>query len=168
MPIDLDILQSIQSVDLSKVETSFPILAGGIVSCQIQDIDISAKESKKGDTLPWATIKFALAQPWKTVPIDGAPSKDVAPGFSFTHRILLAPWTDPKTQEVKNIGIQELTLLRECIYGKAPEGTRLDPNELLGQTVMVKLKFEPAPRGKDGETFGPRTEVSGYVRKAKA
>lgn len=167
MESELDILNSIQNVDLSKVETSFPLLKTGNVQAQIVEMTFSMKEKKDGDKYPNCMVKYALAQPWTTVAVDGAPAKDVQPGFTFSENIYMAPVTK-KDGSVDNFGIQRLALLRECIHGKAAEGAKIQKEDFLGQTVMVKLKFDPAPRDKKtGEVFGPRTDVDGYVRKAR-
>jgi hypothetical protein len=167
---ELDILNSLQNVDLSKIETSFPLLKTGNVLAQISKMEFASKGKKEDENDQYINCKleYTLQQPWETVPIDGAPSKAVSPGFKFTENIYCSPWTDPETKEVKNFGLQRLTLLRECIYGKAPPGTALKKEDFLGRTVMVKLKFEPAPVDKKTkQVMGPQTKVDGYVRKAK-
>jgi hypothetical protein len=154
---------------LSKVETSYPVLQSGIVQAQLVDFSLEMVK-KKGteETYPNASIKWSLAQPWKTVSIDNAPSKEVNPGFIITENIYLGDWTDEKTGEVKNMGIQRLALLREAMLGKAETGTKFNPEELKGNIALLKLEFNPSPRGKKGETFGPRTDVVTYVRKPKS
>lgn len=164
--MDLDILNQINDTDLSKVETSYPILAAGVVSATITEIELKAIENKEGQSNPWAIVKYTLAQPWKTQPLADAPSRDVSPGFAITERISLKPWEDPKTGEVKNFGITRLAMLREAVFGKAAPGTKFNPEELLGQPITLKLKFDPAPKNKKtGEVYGPATEVDGYVKR---
>lgn len=164
MSDELNIDALLANVDLATVETSFPILKGGVVQFQITEITNTPAESS--DKKPYVAIKYTLAQSWTTQPIDGAPAKDVAPGFPITERIYIFNWTDPKDGTVKNFGLTRLAMLREAVLGKATAGTRFNSAELLGQSVMLKLKFDPAPKNaKTGETYGPQTSVDGYVRK---
>lgn len=162
---DLDILQQVQDVDLGKVETSFPILAQGVVQAVIAEIEFKEIENKKNEVNPWCLVKYTLAQPWKTQPIPDVPVRDVNIGFPITERISLKPWTDPKTGEVKNFGITRLAQLREAVFGKAQAGAKFVPAELLNQPITLKLKFDPAPKNKDtGEVYPPQTNVDSYVR----
>lgn len=161
MSQDIDIMQKLNDVDLSTVETSFPLLKTGIVQATITECGPQSKDDKS-----WLELKYVLAQEWATQPHDGVPSKPVLPGFPITERIYLNDWEDPKSGETKNFGIQRAALLRECVLGKAQPGTRFIPSELIGQTVMLKLKFDPAPKNKKtGEVYGPQTTVDGYIRK---
>ena len=168
MSDDIDILQQIENVDLGKVETSYPLLKTGLCRLTIKSMEFKRIESKKGALQAWCLLEFVTAQQWETVAHDGLPVKPIAPGFPLKKRVYMEPSKDKTTGEDVNYGIKDLALLRECIYGKAPEGTRLQVSDFLGQEVIGKLKFDPAPKNKDtGETFGPRTEVDGYVRKPK-
>ena len=162
---ELDILQSIQDVDLATVETSYPVLMAGVVAATIKEIEFKMIENKKGDTNPWALIKYATSQEWKTQPMADSPSRSVTSGFGITERISLKPWTDPKTDEVKNFGLTRLAQLREAVFGKAAPGSKFTPVELINQPITLKLKFDPAPKNKDtGEVYGPQTSVDGYVK----
>jgi hypothetical protein len=162
---DLDILQQIQDVDLSKVPTAFPTLAAGVVQCTIASIEFENRENKKGVTNPWAIVKYTLAQPWKTQPLPDVPVQDIGVGFIITERISLKPWTDPKTNEEKNFGIQRLALLRHAVFGAAAPGTKFFPDELINQPITLKLKFDPAPKNKEtGEVYPPQTNVDSYVK----
>ena len=86
-------------------------------------------------------------------------------GMSINERVYVGTYEDKKTGETKWYGVDKLALLRECVFGKATGGTKFVPAELKGQSVTIKLQFEPAPRNeKTGEVYGPRTSVAGYVR----
>ncbi len=164
MSQELDVMSQMANVDLSTVETSFPIMKGGIVQATITECTPEQDEGKP----PYMKVGYTLAQEWTTQPLDGLPSKTINPGFPFSERIYVQPWTDPKTGEVKNFGVTRLTLLRECVFGKAQPGTVFNPQELIGQPITVKLEFEAAPKNsKTGEVYGPQTKVATYIRKAK-
>lgn len=169
MSEELDVMQMMDSIDLSKVETEFPIPAGGIVTAQIQDCEFRKDTEKKGpDAKPYLYVSYNFTQPWKTQGLDGAPSKEILPGgrgSTINERVYVGYYEDKKTGEQKTYGTDRLALLRECVLGKAAPGTKFNANELKGMPVTLKLAFEPAPRNdKTGEVYGPRTSVTGYVR----
>ena len=156
MSSELDIMSKLDSVDLSTVQTDFPLLKSGIVTAQIVTVE---PDNVKGCVV----IKYTLTQDWSDVE-----GKAVKPGFPFSEFIYLQDWEDPKTGEVKNFGVQRLAQLREAIYGKAAPGTKLALSELAGQTVTVRLNYNPAPTNKKtGEVYGPQTSVVGYVKAKK-
>lgn len=170
MSDELDIMQQMDNIDLAKVETEFPILATGPVTVQIQDCEYRRDTEKKGaDAKPYLYVSYNLTQPWKTASIDGGPVKEIQPGqrgSTITERIYIGTYEDKKTGETKWYGVDKLALMRECVFGKAPAGTKFNPGEMKGQSLTVKLTFNPAPRNdKTGEVYGPRTEVTGYVRR---
>lgn len=158
------------SIDLSKVETEFPIPAGGVLTAQIQDCEFRKDTEKKGpDAKPYLYVSYNFTQPWKTQAIDGGTSKEILPGgrgSTINERIYVGYYEDKKTGEQKTYGTDRLALLSECAIGKAQPGQKFDANALKGQAITLKLTFEPAPRNeKTGEVYGPRTSVSGYVRR---
>lgn len=165
----LDLLAEIDNVDLSKVETSYPHLATGNVTFNITDAKITQDDDKPEK--PYFLINYALAQDWRTQPFDGIPSKTVAPGArgsEIQQRIYFGYYED-KNHEEQVYGIPQYAQLREAALGRAEPGAKINPSELIGQTVTLKLKFNPAPTNKEKtETYGARTEIDGYVRKAPA
>ena len=88
-----DILNQLNDVDLSKVETSFPLLAPGIVPLTIGKVELRRDVEKKGmDAKPYYFVEYSLAQPWKTIAFDGVESKPVNPGdrgATFNERIYI-------------------------------------------------------------------------------
>ena len=155
----------LNQTDLTTIETSFPIPKAGLVAAMIADItentvDDSGNELKA----PFVAIKYTFTQDWETHPVNGV-SKPILAGFPLTERVYVSDWTDPKTGEVKNFGITQLTKLREAVYGPAKPGDQLIFQELLGQSLILRLKYDPAPKNKKtGETYGPQTTVSGYLK----
>lgn len=153
---ELDIMSALDSVDLSTVQTSFPILKGGVVSAQIASIEADNEKKR-------VQVKYTLTQEWSQV--DGIP---VHAGFGFNEFIYMNDWTDPKSGEVKNFGVQRLAQLREAVLGKAAPGVKFSIPDLLGQPITVTLKYEAAPTNKKtGEVYGPQTSVAGYVKARK-
>lgn len=164
MSNEIDQLTSlVNSVDLSTVQTSFPLLQSGVCQFQVQECGWQMPEDTAKQ--PFLHIKMVTTQPWKTVPHEGAPVKEVAPGFPMTHRIYVGKYIDKKGEE-KTYGIDAIARFRESAFGKASTGTRFNPEEMLGQMITVRLNFNPAPKNdKTGEVYGPRTEVVGFVAK---
>lgn len=166
---DIDILNEIASIDLSKVETSFPIPASGAVHSRITKCNWETAEGKKG-LVTFLDVEFTFEQDWHTQAMDGQPSRPLpvgSRGSKISKRIYVGKYTDKKDGTEKMYGLEEIARLREAALGKAAEGTRFNPTELISQSVVIVLTFDPAPKNKDtGETYGPRTEVTRYVRKS--
>lgn len=167
MSEDIDIMQAMDNIDLSKVETSFPTLDSGIVSVQVAKCEYG-KDDKKVDAKPYCLVEMNLTEPWKTTPAMGD-SRVINPGdrgSKIITRIYVGQYDDEKTGEKKWYGVDTLAKLREAAYGKAAGGVKFNPSEMLGQTIRIRLKFDPAPRNKKtNEVFGPRTDVADYIAK---
>lgn len=169
MSTELDSLNDPSNIDLSTVETDFPLLASGIVSCQVQECEWKTEESKKkpGQMNKYLHLKVVTAQPWNSVAFEGREAKQINPGFPITHRNYVGTYVDQKDNKTKPYGTEFLARLRESAFGKPSPGTQFNPAEMLGQTVIARLKFEPKPKNKEtGEEYGPRTSIDGFVRKA--
>ncbi len=151
---DIDILQQINDIDLSTVQTGFPLLKSGVVALTIQSFedDVEKKALK---------VKFVTAQPWED--IDG---KVINPGFPQTDFIRFNTWTDPDSGKEKNFGVERIVALRAAVFGKAKPGDKFDRSALLGQQVQARLKYDPAPRNKKTqEVYGPQTTIEAYLIK---
>lgn len=169
MSSELDILQQMNSIDLSTVETDFPLLASGVVSAQIQECDFRRDTERKGDSAkPYLYVNYGITSPWHTAGHD-SPVKQLNPGdrgMTITERIYVGTYADKKTGETKWYGVDRIARLREAVLGKPAVGTKFQPAEVMGQTIQLRLRFDPAPKNdKTGEIYGPRTEVDGYVKR---
>lgn len=167
MSEDLNAMINLDDIDLSTVETDFPLLASGLCGLQIQECE--AKANEKSGKL-FIHVKFAITQAHKTTNHGGLTVKTINPGdrgSTLNKDIYYGKYEDTKTGELKPYGLDELTRLREAVFGKAPPGTKFNCSEMLGQNLVGNLRFDPEPKNKKtGEVFGPRTEVASYVRKA--
>jgi hypothetical protein len=156
---DQDILNQLDSVDLSTVETSYPLLKTGVypttvASCQLED----QKAPKTGKNL---VIKYTLTETAESV--DG---RQVNPGFAIMERISLTK-TFKDDGSPKYDPLPRLAQFREAIFGKAETGTGFMPLEqYIGQAITIRVKHDPHSKGRDGTDYGPQSSVNGYVRKA--
>jgi hypothetical protein len=167
MSEELDIMQQMDAIDLSKVETDFPLLATGVVSAQIQTCEWKRDTEKKGDDAkPYCRVKYNLTQEWKTSG-HNADVKVLQPGargMTISEDIYVGKYTDKEGNE-QWYGLDRLAKLREAVFGKAQPGTKFNPAEMPGQPITLRLKFDPRPvNSKTKEVYGPRTSVEDYVR----
>lgn len=172
---DIDILQQMDNIDVSKVETSFPIPAEGLVRARVTSAKREQEPNKKkGGTNTFFEFEFAFTQDWRTQPINGNPSSPIpvgGRGSKMTKRVYVGQYEKKDGSGLAWYGIEELAKLRESALGKAPAGTSYSNlcDDVLGQEVTLVLKFDPAPKNKDtGEVYGPRTEITNYVAKKTA
>lgn len=164
--MDADILNQINNIDLSTVETEYPLLKSGMVSVQVQTCEWQTETSKKtGKDNTYLNLKVVTTQPWETVAHEGRAVRTISPGFPITHRIYVGSYVDDKDGSPKQYGVTQVAQLREAAFGKAQSGARFNAPEMLGQNIVVVLKFEPNPKDKDGNTFGPRTSIDRFVAK---
>ncbi len=165
---ELDILNEINDVDLSKVETSYPHLMSGNVPVNITKCEFGKDD--KEDAKPYLLAEYSLANPWKTQPQPGEPSKVVevgARGSKITQRIYIGKY-ESKTEpgKMETYGLTQLAQLREAVFGKAQPGDKFVPTDLIGQQCVVTLKFDPVPKNsKTGQTYPPSTSVTGWVKR---
>lgn len=159
MPEDQDILNELQSFDLSKVETSYPLLKTGTYAVRVATAQLEdQKAPKTGKNL---VIKYTLTE--ATEAVDG---RSVNPGFAITERISLTR-TFKDDGSPKYDPMPRLAQFREAIFGKAEPGVQFMPLEqYFGQELHIRVKHEPNSKGKDGTDYGPQSNVQGYVRKA--
>jgi len=168
MSDELDIMQQMDNIDLSTVETDFPLLASGIVTAQIQTCEWRRDTDKKGeDAKPYVRVKYNLTQEHKTCGHNGAEVKLIQPGArgsTISEDIYVGKYINKEGVEAW-YGVDRLTKLREAVFGKAQPGTKFNVAEMPGQPITLRLKSDPAPQNsKTKEVYGPRTSVDDYVR----
>ena len=157
MSDEVDILSQLDNIDLSTVQTGFPLLKTGIVSMTITGFE----DDRADNGTQILKVKLALAQPWQDVD-----SKTVNQGFPMTDFIRFNEWVDPKTNEKKNFGLLRVAELRAAVMGKAKPGDRFNREQLINQVVQVSLKYDPAPTNKTTkEVYGPQTTIARYITK---
>lgn len=130
------------NADLTSVDTSFPVLEAGVISCVIAEMkEGETKENKK----PVLNIKLTTAQPWKTTRGDEKPA-----GFPLNDMVSLSKTDkyDPR---------QRLAQIKEAVFGDKA-GAFGQPAEYIGKPVTVRIKVE------NDEEYGPRNRVASYVK----
>lgn len=168
MSDELKAMEDLNNLDLSTVETDFPLLDSGIVSLQVQECEIK-KDEEKADAYPYVHIKVALTAPHRTTGAAGRTVKTVSPGdrgSTLTHRIYFGT-SYKKKEEGTKFGYDAIAKFRESVFGKAKPGDRFNPAEMLGQDLTARLAFEESPSDKNGKTYSPRTSIADFVRKAR-
>ena len=168
MDSDIAAMTDINDLDLSTVETDFPLLASGIAVVQVQSCALQPADDKKQGSFPYLEIKFALTQPHQTAAGEGRTVKTINPGdrgSSVNHRIYYGV-SYKKKEEGTKFGYDAIAKFREAVFGKATAGTKFSCDEMLGQQLSVRLLFEAHPQ-RDGTEYGPRTTVADFIRKAR-
>lgn len=159
---DVDILSQIDNIDLSTVETARPNLPSGVYLMTVKKVELQdQKAPKTGKNL---SIQLGLVEPATSVPNHKGETQTLQPGFPVFDLISMTK-TFRENGEVKYDPLPRLAKFREAVLG-SKDGKFMPLEQYLGQQVMVKVKFEADSKGKDGESYGPKTSVQDYVRRA--
>ena len=135
--IDLD------NLDLSTVETGFPLLPDGIVEVSVSEVSIKPNKAGTGQNL---TIKLVTTQPMTD--LNG---KAINPGFPVFDLISLTPTAkyDPRPK---------LAEFKESATG-SKTGSFNPPEQYLGAVLTVRLKVERSSE------FGDKNRIVRYIKK---
>ena len=144
MSEEIDILQNLQSLDLTNVETGMPVLREGLVGIEVLEAKIEPNKKGTGSNL---NLKFGLTDPWEA--LDG---KAINPGFPLFHTISLV-------QTEKYNPLQNLAAFKECVTG-TKSGNFLPVEQYLNCTGSVRIKNETS------EQYGTQTRIARFVKKA--
>lgn len=158
---DVDILSQIDSIDLASVETARPNLPSGVYLMQVKKMElVDQKAPKTGKNL---SIQLGLVEPAQSVPNHKGESQVLQPGF-VTFDLISLTKTFREDGSVKYDPLPRLAKLREAVLG-SKDGKFMPLEQYVGQQVMVKVKYDADSKGKDGESYGPKTSVQDYVRR---
>ena len=141
--MERDILNELDSMDLSTVPTGVPVLSPGLVEVSVAELTLTPNKKGTGQNL---NIKMVLTQP--AVDTQG---NTVNPGFPIYDRISLVQTDkyDPRPR---------LAEFKECFTGtKAGAFNPLE--QYLGLTGSVRTKVEQS------DEYGTKTVVGRYVKK---
>lgn len=139
---NLQPLDQLNVLDLSKTDTSYPTLAEGLVRVTLQDLLIKPNKAGTGNVLH---VKMALHSEAKLD--NGQPAH---PGLVFTETVSLVP-TDNYDPTVN------LAKIQLCFTGQKG---KMDWNSLKGQWGDVRVKIDDHP------DYGKRNRVGTWIAKS--
>jgi hypothetical protein len=148
---DLDILNEQNDIDLSSVDTSYPILPKNLYKFTVADIKIVPGKTREGSKV--LEVKCELAE--DAVAISG---RHINAGFPLTFRIGLTP-TEKYTESMRN---ESLARFMDAVVGESARKAngKLQPIErFMGQTFQANLLV------KEDEQFGTRNEFGRLIKK---
>jgi hypothetical protein len=137
-------IDSLLNADLSGVDTSFPVIAPGVITGTIADCKSIVSKNGK----PMLEMKLTAGHPVMTTASEEKPA-----GFPFRHNISLTPTEkyNPK---------QGLAQLKEAVFG-SKEGSFGDPASYVGQPVSFRVKIE------NSDEYGMQNRVAAFVKVAR-
>lgn len=163
MSDDIDILNQLSNINLSSVQTSFPLLATGLYDLTVAEMKVEQQKAPKVGN----NIKIKLTTQNPSVDIDG---KQVNPGFPMFDTISL-------TKSFKEDGsinydpAQKLAAFKEAVTG-SKEGSFGAPAEwaelYVGKTVQARVTYSPTSVDKRTQKdYGPQSRIDRYVKQKK-
>jgi len=143
MSNEIDITNSLDSMDLSSVTTGVPMLPEGLYTVQVAELGTKANSKQTGSNL---NIKLTLTEPAND--ING---NAVNPGFPIYDLISLVQTDryDPRAR---------LAEFKEAVTG-TKEGVFTPLEQYLGLTVTIRLGIERSTE------FGDKNRIKRYVKK---
>lgn len=146
-----DILNAVENMDLTNVETDFPVLEQGI--CDFTIANMQAETSKNGNGTN-IIVELKTAMPYKT-----RKGEVKQPGFPLRDSIYIPnDTTSEKGATAMRMSQQKLAQLKLSVFG-TQEGAFGKFEQYVGKTVSARLKIE------SDEQFGDRNRVAAYVRR---
>jgi len=136
--------QDILGTDLSSVESSFPILPGGMYEVTIAEMKTEANKAGTGSNLK---MKYTLVNP--ATARDG---KTVNAGFPLFDLISI-------TKTEKYDPTQRLAQFKEAATGNK-SGSFAPIEQYIGMTMAIQLSVE------ESAEFGTSNRVKRYIKKA--
>lgn len=157
---DVDILSQIDNIDLASVETARPNLPSGVYRFRVTKMElVDQKAPKTGKNL---SIQLGLTEPAQSVPNAKGETQLLNAGFPVFDLISLTK-TFREDGSVKYDPLPRLAKFREAVMG-SKDGKFLPVEQYIGMEVTARIRFEADSKGKDGESYGPKTSVQDYVR----
>lgn len=150
MSDQIDSLSDLQNVDLSGVDTSFPVIAPGAYRFKVADVQVVPNKNKDGNNF---VVKLTLDQLVMSVPDAGGAAREISPGFPLTHLISMKP-TEKYDQSAIN---RNLAGFQEAVLGR--KGSLLPLTQYVGLDVTCQVKVE------ESAEFGKQNRVSRFVKK---
>lgn len=165
-------LANFADLDLSKVDTNYPVLESGIYPFTIQKLSVD--ETKK-DARPGVKGQMLVLEVVTDIPVRDKNGKEVPAGFKLTHRIGLSP-TFKEVNGVPDLEqpartadqiLRDVCTLLDAVFGeegrKAINLATFDMNSLVNQKFTGRTSIDPE---KDG--YQEQTRISRFVKKEGA
>lgn len=148
---EVQTIDSLLNADLSGVDTSFPVLAAGVVSCVIAAMSVGESKEKKTPMLVIKLTTAAAAQSTKGVSINA--------GFPIRDQVVLQASYEEDGTTKKYDPLKRLATIKEAVFGEK-SGPFGDPALYVGKPVTIRIKIESSVE------FGDQNKVAGYVKLA--
>lgn len=156
-----NIFEMLANTDLNDVDTSYPVLSGGIYEFEVKSAEKKTSERTGGEYL---LFQCALLTPDAT-DINGAA---LSPGYSMRHMISLTP--SEKQLEKKSLEeCQKDALASVCKFLDALMSERVWDETLesyVGLTFFAKTKVgKERTDPKTGDVYDPQAEFASFLPK---
>lgn len=145
-----DNIINLDTLDLTKVDTGFPIVPAGLYQATVAEIRAEPNNKGTGQNLK---IKLTLNEP--TNDLSGNPTN---PGFPIFDLISLVESRDD-SGNIKYDPRKRLAAFKEGVTGNK-EGSFNPLEQYLGMTCTIRVKVEDDPE------YGKSNRVNRYVKKA--
>lgn len=156
-----DIFAMLANTDLNEVDTSYPILVGGVYEFQVKSAEKKTSERTGGDYLLFQT---ALLTP-DAVDINGA---NLSPGYSLRHMISLTPSAkqleNKSEEDCKKDILASLCKFLDAIMAERVWDETLE--SYVGLTFFAKTKVgKERTDANTGDVYAPQAEFASFLPK---
>ena len=154
-------------LDLGQVDTSYPVIKGGIYDMVVKNIEVVDNKSQDGKNL-----KIVLAT---TAPTTSVNNEKFEPGQLVTTQLSLKT----KSEKRDEAGMKEIIVKRVATFLQAtrPPVIGIKGSDLFDGSIAtkcnvfvgrsVRIKLDALPEGRDmasGKTLPPRNEVTQFIK----
>ena len=143
----VDVLNELQSADLTQVSAVMPLIDDGVHEGEIIEIDTRENSKKTGHLLE---MKIALTNPTPATK-EGIPC-EVNPGYPIFHSISLV-----RTEKYEPL--EKIAELMQAALG-TKEGSALPFEQFIGKTVTFRTKVELS------DEWGDRARISRFLKQS--
>lgn len=144
---DIDILNDMDNVDLSSVNTDFPLLPKGTYEFTVTEAQVVSSKNREGGKV--FEVKAALNQQARSTL-----GREINAGFPLTFRVGLTP-TEKYTQQAI---AENLAKFQEAVLGN--KGRFMPMEQYIGKTFKANIGIDKT------EQYGERNEFLRLLKKA--
>ena len=152
-------------LDLGSIDTSFPVLKGGMYDLVIKKSEVGRNKNNDGDL--W-TVQLSTVKDSK-----GVKGDDIKAGATVFHRVGLTPTEKYDIEGIlKNVArftqaVKPAVAIKVSSFVQALQDGGIQTMVKLFEGRMVTAKLEALPEGVDkssGRTLPPRNEISQFEK----